>query len=683
MSRSEYREEEEEKEQRAADRERVPDASEKDWRQSSEPEHSNGDRRREHGPASSDEQAAGRDPESVPDQRKPAGQSANESSGRHTGGSAKEHVDGERQDGDGKHGHARQSDRRVERYESAVLKDIQRTKSDGIEPTARANRGERPANQDRSGLDDGPEPSQNDTRGTGHDPVNANEHPGGSTRERAQAGGSAEVEPARPDQSDVRAEQPALPAEQRGTIDETSSTLSPDRDHPSVEGRQEAPSTRADSRARSRESREPEDGLERSSTRESTAPEPADRQEHTAGPDIVTTGEKNGREAQPSIDSNRQDRERLDPSRKQDDFQQRDTTDNGGGTEPKTDTLQVTPGPERDLSHGSKRSRDRAIEADGGRDATNTSTTSELTRDDKNELAADAPAERNSQLDRQRDSRASDAGPAGVHHDAPLLAESDKATAQSDQEPARPEALATVEQPDASDYAMLATLADAPLGSAHRLSGDVDLGADHVNKVLSVNTDVGTAYLKPSRGEVRHNKADIPAGDKWRREIAAYVLDRHLGFDLVPPTVARASPDLGPASLQASADGPRRDPVDYGHTDRQRMGVFDFIAGNTDRHGGNYLSQANGRPAAIDNGDCFPEGTQDPRRSVFFEYALGETLAPEVRNDLASVDRAQLSTDLRRCGLSDEAVGDVLTRLIEAQSGYIKDRNWADGYQTY
>lgn len=669
MSRSEYRAEEEKKEQRAADRGRVPDASEKDWRQSSEPEQSNGDRRREHGSPSSDERAAAGDPESVPGRREAAGQSATQSAGRHAGDSATEHLDGERQDGGGENDHARQSDRAVERYESPALKDIQRSESDSSEPTARANGKERPAKQDTSGLNDRPEPVQSDmTRETAREPTSANEQLRGSTRESAHADGSADVEPATPDQHDSQAAQPALPAEQR--------------DHSSVEGRQQDPATRAESRFRSPESREPDDGQEPRFMRESTAPEVRD-QEHTGGPDIMRFEENNGREDHLNIDSNRHDRERLDSSEEPDDVKRDTRAGTDGRGEPKPETLQVTPGPERDLSHGSKRSRDRGIEADGGRDATNTSTTSELTRDDKNELAADAPAERNSQLDRQRDSRASDAGPAGVHHDAPLLAESDKATAQSDQEPARPEALNTVEQPDSSDYAMLATLADAPLGSAHRLSGDVHLGADHVNKVLSVNTDAGTAYLKPSRGEVRHNKADIPAGDKWRREVAAYVLDRHLGFDLVPPTVARASPDLGPASLQASADGPRRDPVDYGHTDRQRMGAFDFIAGNTDRHDGNYLSQANGRPAAIDNGDCFPEGTQDRRRSVFFEYALGETLAPEVRNELASVDRAQLSTDLRRCGVSDEAVGGVLTRLIEAQSGYIKDRSWADGYQTY
>ncbi|MCX7620460.1 MAG: hypothetical protein N2037_06400, partial [Acidimicrobiales bacterium] len=61
------------------------------------------------------------------------------------------------------------------------------------------------------------------------------------------------------------------------------------------------------------------------------------------------------------------------------------------------------------------------------------------------------------------------------------------------------------------------------------------------------------AVYKPLQGE--RPLWDFPPG-LYQREVAAYELARALGWELVPPTVARDDGPLGPGSLQ---------PVSYTH----------------------------------------------------------------------------------------------------------------------
>src|SRR5437868_14716487 len=53
---------------------------------------------------------------------------------------------------------------------------------------------------------------------------------------------------------------------------------------------------------------------------------------------------------------------------------------------------------------------------------------------------------------------------------------------------------------------------------------------------------------KPRRGEVPLR--DFANGTLYKREVAAYVLATHLGWDLVPPTIVRAEGPHGVGSLQ-------------------------------------------------------------------------------------------------------------------------------------
>ncbi len=137
------------------------------------------------------------------------------------------------------------------------------------------------------------------------------------------------------------------------------------------------------------------------------------------------------------------------------------------------------------------------------------------------------------------------------------------------------------------------------------------------------------------------------------------------------PTTVAGDAGRGVGSLQEWAPEGLRTLDSYGVLDRERLGVFDYIAGNTDRHLGNLVTQEDGRPAAIDNGFCFPTAAGDPLRSALFREVMDRDLSPAVVAELASVDRELLVASLLGTGLEQEAVDGAMARLTEAASGRI------------
>ncbi|MDE3107678.1 MAG: phosphatidylinositol kinase [Acidobacteriota bacterium] len=135
---------------------------------------------------------------------------------------------------------------------------------------------------------------------------------------------------------------------------------------------------------------------------------------------------------------------------------------------------------------------------------------------------------------------------------------------------------------------------------------------------------------------------DFPDG-LWRREVAAHELDRALGTDLVPTTVAREDGPFGPGSLQWWVND---NLVDHYFTLRERpelsswfatLAAFDVVANNADRKGGHVLFDGT-RCWAIDNGLCFHE--DDKLRTVIWEYA-GDPLDATLRERLAGFARGE------------------------------------------
>ncbi len=154
----------------------------------------------------------------------------------------------------------------------------------------------------------------------------------------------------------------------------------------------------------------------------------------------------------------------------------------------------------------------------------------------------------------------------------------------------------------------------------------------------------GLAIYKPRAGEAP--LWDFPTGSLYRREVAAYELSRIIGWDLVPPTVARDGPD-GPGAVQLLIDADHAQnyfTLRHGRRhDLQRMALFDCLANNADRKGGHCLLARDGRLWGIDHGLTFHE--QWKLRTVIWDFC-DEPLPRPLLADLACLrDRLRDAPD--------------------------------------
>jgi hypothetical protein len=145
------------------------------------------------------------------------------------------------------------------------------------------------------------------------------------------------------------------------------------------------------------------------------------------------------------------------------------------------------------------------------------------------------------------------------------------------------------------------------------------------------------AVYKPLAGE--RPLWDFPGG-LYRREAAAYVLSRTLGWDLVPETLVREQAPFGAGSLQrfVPADFEQHyftlieDPG-YGAALRT-LCTFDLLCNNADRKAGHCLLGEDGRIWAIDNGLSFH--VEPKLRTVIWDFA-GESIPDVLRGDLERI----------------------------------------------
>ena len=150
---------------------------------------------------------------------------------------------------------------------------------------------------------------------------------------------------------------------------------------------------------------------------------------------------------------------------------------------------------------------------------------------------------------------------------------------------------------------------------------------------------------------------DFPDGTLAGRELGAYLVSTHLGWNIVPYTIIRHGP-AGPGMLQLwveqpgdapdSDPGPGPDPVDLVPADRLppgylpvlraydyagdpvslvhaddirlwRMAVFDVLINNADRKGGHVLRGVDGGIYGVDHGLCLH--VEDKLRTVLWGWA--------------------------------------------------------------
>ncbi len=167
------------------------------------------------------------------------------------------------------------------------------------------------------------------------------------------------------------------------------------------------------------------------------------------------------------------------------------------------------------------------------------------------------------------------------------------------------------------------------------------------------------AVYKPRAGEAP--LWDFPEGTLCRREVAAYLVARALGWPSVPPTVLRDGPE-GPGSVQLFVEF---DPREHYFTlserlagEFRRVALFDAVVNNADRKSGHCLLAADGHVFVVDHGVCF--NVVPKLRTVIWEFA-GEPIPEPLAEDLLG-----LAAQLDRGALRDELSGLLDEREVEA-----------------
>lgn len=153
------------------------------------------------------------------------------------------------------------------------------------------------------------------------------------------------------------------------------------------------------------------------------------------------------------------------------------------------------------------------------------------------------------------------------------------------------------------------------------------------------------ALWKPEGGEVEALQ-DWVSGPQYVREEAAYLLDRSLGFYLVPVAyVAEADDEVG-AAIYYTFDAGQGLPVEqYAPAWIERAAVFEYITAQQDRHdlGHNYMTHPDDptRPILIDNGLGFPANEDLYCNSPFCAVMVNRPLSSGV---LAAIARCLMDT---------------------------------------
>lgn len=243
-------------------------------------------------------------------------------------------------------------------------------------------------------------------------------------------------------------------------------------------------------------------------------------------------------------------------------------------------------------------------------------------------------------------------------------------------------------------------LAGMRIVSAKPLGGGVN-----VTQLVTLN-DGTKAVWKPAQGEDKDLRSNIPNGTQYLREAAAARVAKIVGVeDLVPAVVVHHGDTvMGPfdminkqddgalgamdygvkGSLHAYAPGTplgkfglygltyseTRETLQFDRDASERMRVFDYITGNSDRHQNNVLvHERDGKymPVLIDNGLSFPLGAPDrfiqPEPAVHRGPLLDSTVEM-----IKSISLGDLAKTLKEGGIEKEAAEHALLRAARLQA---------------
>jgi hypothetical protein len=136
---------------------------------------------------------------------------------------------------------------------------------------------------------------------------------------------------------------------------------------------------------------------------------------------------------------------------------------------------------------------------------------------------------------------------------------------------------------------------------------------------LQLDGETGLAIYKPRDGE--SPLWDFPSGTLYKRELAAYLLDEFLGWNLIPPTVIRDGP-YGIGSVQQYVEhDSKRNYHNFGDgyaNQLKTIACFDLVANSTDRKANHMLEDVDGKLWSIDHGLTFHADTKI--RTVIWDF---------------------------------------------------------------
>lgn len=228
-----------------------------------------------------------------------------------------------------------------------------------------------------------------------------------------------------------------------------------------------------------------------------------------------------------------------------------------------------------------------------------------------------------------------------------------------------------------------------------------------VAELRAADLEPVTVSYKPISGE--RPLWDFPDGSLAAREVAAALIDRLGGFDLIPDTVLREGP-VGPGSVQRwvgevtapvstpvavtppdevpagnivvlAGEDEGGDPLLLSHPDDSRlrsMAVLDAVLNNSDRKGGHVLVHE-GRLWGIDHGVSLHA---DPKlRTVLWGWA-GDPIVPEdlsrLRTLAAALEETTVEEELLRLLTHEEveALRGRVARLLATSTHPEPSEDW-------
>ena len=167
--------------------------------------------------------------------------------------------------------------------------------------------------------------------------------------------------------------------------------------------------------------------------------------------------------------------------------------------------------------------------------------------------------------------------------------------------------------------------------------------------------------------------------ESWKAEIAAYRLSKHLGLDMVPPTVEKerlgkkGSCQLWVVSWKdyfTIVNEEKQPPPNYVRSFLQAMCLqraFDNLIANADRHGKNYLITADWRMILIDHSRSFRKGPDFTTKLLYDETnrVSRSFIMDQLPRKFVEILRALTAPAIRDIVgefLADEEISDTLKR---------------------